>query len=45
MVYRIRIRGRLDQGWTDWFEGLAIPMLSLTCVEDSKGNMKGEEES
>jgi len=23
-VYQIRIKGRLDQGWTDWFEGLAI---------------------
>ncbi len=24
MVYRIRIKGHLDQGWSDWFEGLAI---------------------
>jgi len=76
-VYQIRIKGRLDQGWTDWFEGLAItedengdtlvsgpvvdqaalhgllkkvrdlgiPLLSVTCVETSRGNVKGEEES
>ena len=73
-VYQIRIKGRLDQGWTDWFEGLAItedgngdtlmsgpvvdqaalhgllkkvrdlgiPLLSVTCIENSKGNAKGE---
>lgn len=23
-VYQIRIRGQLDQLWSDWFEGLAI---------------------
>lgn len=23
-VYQIRIRGHLDQLWSDWFEGLAI---------------------
>ena len=77
VVYQIRIKGRLDQGWTDWFEGLAItedgngdtlvsgpvvdqaalhgllkkvrdlgiPLLSVTCVETSRGNAKGEEES
>jgi hypothetical protein len=76
VVYQIRIKGHLDQGWSDWFEGLTIafddngdtlvsgpvvdqaalhgllrkvrdlgmPLLSVTCVEDSKGNVKGEEE-
>jgi hypothetical protein len=24
MVYQIRIKGHIDQGWSDWFEGLAI---------------------
>ena len=24
MVCRIRIKGRLDPAWADWFEGLAI---------------------
>lgn len=24
MVYQIRIKGHLDRGWTDWFEGLTI---------------------
>ena len=23
-VYEIRIEGHLDQGWTDWFEGMTI---------------------
>jgi hypothetical protein len=23
-IYQIRIRGTLDAGWSDWFEGLAI---------------------
>ena len=23
-VYQIRIRGTLDEGWSDWFEGLDI---------------------
>lgn len=22
--YRIKVRGRLDQSWSDWFEGMAI---------------------
>ena len=26
MAYEIRITGHLDQGWTDWFEGLAITL-------------------
>jgi hypothetical protein len=30
-VYQIRIKGRLDQGWTEWFEGLAI-------TEDENGD-------
>ena len=25
--------------------GLGMPLLSVTCVEKSKGNVKGEEES
>ena len=24
MIYQIRIKGHLDQQWTDWFEGLTI---------------------
>jgi hypothetical protein len=24
MVYQIRIKGHLDQGWSDWFEGMSI---------------------
>jgi hypothetical protein len=24
VYYRIRIRGHLDPGWSDWFDGLAI---------------------
>jgi len=23
-VYQVRIRGTLDESWSDWFEGLAI---------------------
>jgi hypothetical protein len=26
MIYQIRIKGHLDQQWTDWFEGLAITL-------------------
>jgi hypothetical protein len=26
MVYQIRIKGHLDQQWTDWFEGLIITL-------------------
>ena len=26
MVYQIRIKGHLDSGWTDWFEGLTITL-------------------
>ena len=24
MIYKIRIRGHLDQEWADWFEGMTI---------------------
>ncbi len=23
-LYQIRVRGRLDAGWSDWFDGMAI---------------------
>lgn len=23
-LYRIEVRGRLDAGWSDWFEGMAV---------------------
>jgi hypothetical protein len=26
MVYQIRIKGHLDSGWTDWFEGMTITL-------------------
>jgi hypothetical protein len=26
MIYQIRIKGHLDQQWTDWFEGLVITL-------------------
>lgn len=26
MVYQIRLKGRLDPQWTDWFEGLTITL-------------------
>ncbi len=26
MIYQIRIKGHLDQEWTDWFEGLTITL-------------------
>ena len=26
MVYKIRIKGHLDQQWTEWFEGLTITL-------------------
>jgi hypothetical protein len=26
MVYQIRIKGHLDQQWTEWFEGLTITL-------------------
>jgi hypothetical protein len=25
-VYQIRLRGHLDRGWADWFDGLAITL-------------------
>jgi hypothetical protein len=34
IVYQIRIAGHLDEGWSDWFEGLQIePHLhGKTCI-------------
>lgn len=26
MIYQIRIKGHLDCGWTDWFEGLTVTL-------------------
>jgi len=26
IVYQIRLRGRLSDGWTNWFEGLTITL-------------------
>jgi hypothetical protein len=30
-IFQIRVRGHLDQRWTDWFEG-------LTITQDEDGN-------
>jgi hypothetical protein len=26
IVYRIRLKGQLDDGWTDWFGGMAVAL-------------------
>ena len=26
MIYRIRIKGHLERGWTDWFGGLTVTL-------------------
>jgi hypothetical protein len=25
-IYQIRLEGHLDQGWSDWFDGLAVTL-------------------
>lgn len=36
MVYQIRLKGHLDEQWTDWFEGLII-----TLEEDGNTLLSG----
>jgi len=38
-IYQIRIRGRLDQQWADWFDGMAI-----TSEEDGDTLLTGPAE-
>lgn len=38
-VYQIRIRGRLDQRWADWFDGMAV-----TPAEDGDTLLTGPAE-
>ena len=38
-IYQIRIRGRLDQQWADWFDGMAI-----TPAEDGDTLLTGPAE-
>jgi len=42
MIYRIRVKGHLDELWAEWFEGLSITLeddgatlLSGTVVDDA----------
>ena len=35
-VYQIKVKGRLDERWTDWFSGLA-----LTVEHSSEGTQWG----
>ena len=30
VVYRIRVRGRLDEDWSDWFNGMTIEFGSAS---------------
>jgi hypothetical protein len=34
--YEVRVRGRLDQRWSDWFDGFAI-----TCGDDGDSLLTG----
>ncbi|HMM40716.1 MAG TPA: hypothetical protein PKA95_02310 [Thermomicrobiales bacterium] len=36
-TYQIRVKGRLDQQWADWFDGLRI-----TCGPDGSTLLAGE---
>ncbi len=27
-VYRIRVEGKLDEGWSDWFDGMTLTLES-----------------
>ncbi len=29
-VYQITVQGKLDEHWSDWFSGLAVPVLNGT---------------
>jgi hypothetical protein len=35
-VYEIRVKGHLDEGWTDWFEGMTV-----TPTEDGETLLSG----
>ena len=30
-TYRIKVQGRLDEGWSDWFSGMTV---AVECRED-----------
>ena len=31
MTYQIEVRGKLDEGWSDWFRGMAV---AIECADD-----------
>ena len=32
-IYQIRVQGRLDESWSDWFEGMTIvPQSAITTL-------------
>jgi hypothetical protein len=31
-VYQIKVQGRLDDGWSDWFDGMSITFENGTSV-------------
>ncbi|OQY18769.1 MAG: hypothetical protein B6I34_10300 [Anaerolineaceae bacterium 4572_32.1] len=31
-VYRIRVEGKLDEGWSDWFDGMTVTFESDTTT-------------
>lgn len=31
-VYQIKVQGKLDEGWSDWFDGMTISFESGTSV-------------
>lgn len=32
VVYQIKVQGKLDEGWSDWFDGMTISFESGTSV-------------
>jgi hypothetical protein len=51
-IYEIRVQGRLDQRWSEWFEGLAITydadentVLRGPLVDEAAGSVDGTSEA
>ena len=47
-TYQIRVRGRLDEGWSDWFSGMTVtfergsaPITTLTGAVADQSALRG----
>jgi hypothetical protein len=39
-IYQLKLQGRLDENWSEWFSGMTISVKDWTLAKSNLNNMK-----